>query len=381
MTVRLVAALVLLALGVACGPADPDAVLLQRSWDGYRARFIARDGRVVRPENGGDTVSEGQAYALLRAAWMDDQATFDRVWTWTKTHLTRTGRETPSLLAWHWVPDEGGRIADWNVASDADADYALALLLAADRWPEPLSSDLPPYAEEARRVLGDLMAMATAPDEAGRLQFLPGVWADQRENGEGLVLNPSYLAPASFRVFHAATGDARWLALAAGSYEVLDALCAPGSPARAVPDWVRWWSAERWAPTAMAGEPRSGWDAVRVPWRVATDVLWFDASSARDYLGRCVSPFVRDRMRDGMAAAYGIDGQVNEGADHPLANALYAFALSATERDRLLARVRTVTSNDGVFFGEPDRYYVNSLAYLPFLARADRHVPPRPGGP
>jgi hypothetical protein len=28
------------------------------------------------------------------------------------------------------------------------------------------------------------------------------------------------------------------------------------------------------------------------------------------------------------------------------------------------------------YFAEADRYYVNSLAYLPFLARAGRHTPP-----
>jgi len=70
---------------------------------------------------------------------------------------------------------------------------------------------------------------------------------------------------------------------------------------------------------------------------------------------------------------------VLSGDDHPLANAMYAFALSSDrERDRLLARVRArlVETSDGLFFGEADRYYVNSLAYLPFLVRAGRYAPP-----
>ena len=113
-----------------CRAVSPDGELLRRSWEGYRARFVTADGRVVRPEHGGDTVSEGQAYTLLRAAWMDDQATFDRVWLWTRTYLTRTGREGATLLAWHWSPEDGGHVVDWNVATDADADVALALLIA-----------------------------------------------------------------------------------------------------------------------------------------------------------------------------------------------------------------------------------------------------------
>ena len=58
---------------------------------------------------------------------------------------------------------------------------------------------------------------------------------------------------------------------------------------------------------------------------------------------------------------------------------MFAFALSEPrERDRLLARVQgqLVTGSDGLFFGDADRYYVNSLAYLPYLARAGRYLPP-----
>jgi len=54
-------------LAASCGP-SADETLLARSWETYRARFITLEGRVVRPEHGGDTVSEGQAYAMLRAA-------------------------------------------------------------------------------------------------------------------------------------------------------------------------------------------------------------------------------------------------------------------------------------------------------------------------
>ena len=43
--------------------------------------IVTQDGRVRRPESGDDTVSEGQAYLLLRAAWMDDRAAFDRIRT------------------------------------------------------------------------------------------------------------------------------------------------------------------------------------------------------------------------------------------------------------------------------------------------------------
>lgn len=361
-----------LTIVTGCGP-SADERLLSRSWETYRAVFITSEGRVVRPEHGHDTVSEGQAYAMLRAAWMDDRATFDRVWQWTRANLVRTGKPWPALMAWRWTPASG--VLDWNVASDADADIALALLTAEGRWPTPGGS----YREPALAILDDLLDHAVAADDAGVPVFLPGAWADQRDADRGLVLNPSYMAPASFRVFHRATGDERWRHLAAGAYEVLDTICAP--PGAALPpDWIRWWSHDRWAPDAEQGG-LPGWDAIRVPWRVATDALWFGEPRARAYLGRCHEPMVRRQLSEGagMAVEYGVDGLPRGAEDHALANALFSFALQRpAERDWLLARAAGQVTERGrdVFFGEPDRYYVNSLAYLPFLARAGRYSPP-----
>src|SRR5829696_2716921 len=51
----------------------------------FRA-YVAADGRVSRPDQRNDTVSEGQAYALLLAAATGDDAKFDRVWEWTREH-------------------------------------------------------------------------------------------------------------------------------------------------------------------------------------------------------------------------------------------------------------------------------------------------------
>ena len=47
----------------------------------FLATYVRSDGRVTRPDQGGDTVSEGQAYALLLAVSTGDRPEFDRVWT------------------------------------------------------------------------------------------------------------------------------------------------------------------------------------------------------------------------------------------------------------------------------------------------------------
>src|SRR5437016_10118896 len=46
-----------------------DAVLTN-SWTAYKQQFIQQDGRVIDWMSEGNTTSEGQSYAMLRAVWM-----------------------------------------------------------------------------------------------------------------------------------------------------------------------------------------------------------------------------------------------------------------------------------------------------------------------
>ena len=46
----------------------------------FLTAYVDPDGRVVRRDQGGDTVSEGQGYALLLAVVLGDKARFQRVW-------------------------------------------------------------------------------------------------------------------------------------------------------------------------------------------------------------------------------------------------------------------------------------------------------------
>ena len=160
-------------------------------------------------------------------------------------------------------------------------------------WP----SSAEEYRRVARGMLRDLLDQMVVTDERGTLVFMPGAWADQRGEGRGVVLNPSYLAPAWFRAFHRATGDARWLALVDGAYEVLETTC-DGRESTLAPDWIRWWSRDRWT-VERRDDGSSGWDAVRVPWRVGSDWEWSGEPRARAYLDRCVAPVVRARMASG----------------------------------------------------------------------------------
>ena len=129
--------------------------------DRFLSGYVDGDGRVVRHDEGGDTVSEGQAYALLVATTVGDEARFDQVWTWTRANLQRSD----GLFAWRWAE---GAISDASPATDADVDIARALAMAGDRF------DRPELTDEARRVAAAVLEHETVPRPAVASCSSPG---------------------------------------------------------------------------------------------------------------------------------------------------------------------------------------------------------------
>jgi endoglucanase len=323
--VRLVAAsLVALVLAGAA-----IAVLTARDGpvDGAAGRFLERyvedDGRVVRRDQGGDTVSEGQAYALLLAAAEGDEERFARVWAWTRDHL----RRPDGLLAWRWAD---GRVADPEAASDADLDTARALLLAAERFGEPAY-------ERAGRALARAVAAhetagggpaAGAAHADGGAVLVAGPWARDRA-----VVNPGYWSPRAF----AALGQR---GLAASARRLVDRLTRSSLP----PDW-----ASAGAPTGppAGGDPQYSYDALRVPIRLAESC---------DPADRALAARLWPRLREHPGApARALDGTPLTGAEHPAALAAAAAAARAAgdraAASTLLDRAARLDAEQPTYYG------------------------------
>ncbi|HEX3954083.1 MAG TPA: glycosyl hydrolase family 8, partial [Stellaceae bacterium] len=135
-------------------------------WGKYRDRFVTADGRVLDTGNKEVSHTEGQGWAMLFAASADDRASFEKIWSWTRTNLQRHDN---ALFAWRWDPAAGKTpVADHNDASDGDILIAWALSRAAKQWKDPA------YTAAAKRVLWDIRKklLVNAP---GRLLLLPGV--------------------------------------------------------------------------------------------------------------------------------------------------------------------------------------------------------------
>ncbi|SDY67670.1 endoglucanase [Modestobacter sp. DSM 44400] len=229
--------------------------------------FVDPDGRVVRTDQGGDTVSEGQAYAMLVAVGVGDDKTFRAVWNWTAENLQRPD----GLLSWRW---NDGSVQDRSSASDADLDAARALVLAGTAFGDPS------YTADGVRLGKAVLDLETVQTDAGRI-LAAGQWAMT----EPYAYNPSYASPAASAVLAAASGDPRWAELDTGSRTVTATLL---DQAPLPPDWAQVHADGR--VDAMPGAQgrgqsvRYGYDAARTPIRFAESCDPADRALAAEML-------------------------------------------------------------------------------------------------
>lgn len=154
-------------------PAEEAAMAAARS---FLDAHVTDDGRVVRHDEGGDTVSEGQAWALVLAVALEDQDRATAIVDWTEDHLARDD----GMLSWRW---DRGRTVDAQPASDADLVYAWALSRGARTFQRD------GWQARADELVARLASTSTIATDDGPL-LAAGPWARDRDPA---VVNPSYL--------------------------------------------------------------------------------------------------------------------------------------------------------------------------------------------
>lgn len=314
MTLRL--GLVVAAGMALSGDARADGTTLAETWVAYRAAYIQPDGRVIDPAGGGRSTSEGQAYALVRAVWMDDPESFARVRLWTIDNLQ--GGDPGALPAWRWGKADSGEwtILDPSPASDADQWLAWALLGAAERWDEPL------YADQARAILARIWEDETLV-VAGRTLLLPGPWA---RTLDPVRVNPSYWLPFAWRTFAVADPDHPWASLLDPAYDLLDR-CRAGAPLP--PDWCHVRPGDGAvvaAPTGFEADGDFGFEAFRIAWTLAAEVTWHKEPRARRLLREFTALGKRWEAEGTIPAVMAPDGRGRVAWDYP---GLYGALLPA----------------------------------------------------
>lgn len=335
---------------IATNPSAIDS-LLQTNYTDWKNRYITASGaggylRVQRPENTNDTVSEGMAYGMLIAAYMNDKTTFDKLWGYSKSYLNSKG-----LMAWQI--SASGVVLGSGSASDADEDMALALVLADNKWGG--------YKTETTTLINKILA-----GEVDASQILrPGdSW------GVTNVINPSYLAPAWYRVFQAYTGNSAWAAINTKSYAIF--AMTRSTSTGLLPDWTTDTGASATSVTWDSNRDNFFYDAVRYPWRIAMDYLWFGNSQARSYsndLGNFFQAIGASNIKDG----YTLNGSVI-GVTH---NACFvgAAACAATAAN-VNTTFQSSIFNELVSLGTKGNYYCDTLRMISLLVATGKFTNP-----
>jgi endo-1,4-beta-D-glucanase Y len=241
----------------------------------WKKTFVVADGanlRVVSPEiDNGATVSEGIAYGMLIAVVMNDKPLFDGLLGYWKAHGA-----SGLLMTWK-IPGGTGS------ATDSDEDAAFALIQASKQWGGT-------YLDDAKSLLSQMVA---GDIEAGSNALKPG-----NQFGGAALTNPSYFAPAYYRLF--ATVDtanaATWNAVLASTYEYLNKI--EGSNGL-VPAWCSSSCASRGG-GSYADNDKYQYDSHRTPWRIGLDACWNGNADAKDYVTKVTSTFVGQTDMEGL---------------------------------------------------------------------------------
>lgn len=351
-------------------PVFAPRTMLASLWENYKKDFVApSNGRTIDNQRGGITTSEGESYTLLRAVWMDDQATFDASWQWTKANLQRNDH----LFSWLYGTQKNGTMGvltdqnGENTATDADSDIALALVFAYARWQEPS------YLQAAVPIIRAIWQKETFTAQGKR--YLGPSDATVAAKSQRQLLDPSYFSPYAYRIFGTLIKDEDWNALIDTSYQILDNSIALGldkkSSAGLPPDWVV-------IDTATGGLGASenpgqstnfGYDAIRVPWRIALDWQWSGDPRARTVLskmGFLDSVWNRDAA---LNAVYAHDGTpVSPLYQSPAAygGAIGYFMVSAPDaaREVYVRKLQSLYDPDTQTWRLPLNYYDANIAWF-----------------
>ena len=268
---------------------------LQSHWTYWKSHFL-NDGLVTATTPSGtvSNVSEAQSYGMLLALWFNDQTTFNAIWTTTENKFWQSGSK---WYAWNITN------FDANFAGDADQDIAGALIFA---------SALVDSGYWSNSTVGGNTYKSKA------LILLPSLWSnfvDQSNHqiqsypsaGNG-SRNPSYHMPAwdsVFQEFATKNGlSESWSSARTAAYNLFSV-----QPS-AADGMARNFSTSTGDGGSGTSSPNSydmGFDAIRVPWRIGMDAIWYHNHNAVSW---CESVWNHSVVNPDSAGMYTISSSI-----------------------------------------------------------------------
>ena len=232
----------------------------------------------------GATVSEGIAYGMIIAVYMNDQQVFDELWKYEQTWLDANG-----LMDWY-INAAGTTRLGMGGATDADEDMAWALVQADRQWGGKGSLSQS-YLDSAKTQIQNIWNNEVFESKLARPGDQFGDWNN---------LNISYFAPAYYRVFQQVTGDTRWNDVVKTVYDTIDNTLNTNNGNLnngLVPAWSK-----------SDGSPNSPgnyqYDSCRTPFRIGLDWCLFGEPRAKAYVAKTsafFAPIGATKIADGYA--------------------------------------------------------------------------------
>lgn len=345
--------------------------MLQALWYQYKDNYLEPVSlRSLDKQRDNITTSEGQSYTMLRSVWMDDKDTFDTVWQWSKDNLERKEDHLMSWLfgkdtngAYRVLSDQGG----YNTATDADSDMALSLLFASKRWGDQT------YFGDAIVMIRDIWNKEVITINGKPYLLANNV--EKTENKSTAIVNPSYFSPYAYKIFATVDPTHDWLGLASTSYDILNKSMGmnldKSSTNLMPPDWIviDKKTAAVEAPPAQTGLSTNwSYDAMRTPWRIALDYIWFGDERAKATLDRMSFLKTEWEKNNALAISYMHDGTVVSATQAP---AIYGGAIGyfivADPRDAqelYATKLEALYDTNRSSWARPQSYYDENWAWF-----------------
>ena len=287
--------------------------MLDGIWNYYKSQYTdPTNGRTFDKARDDASTSESESYTMLRAVWWDDKTTFDTSWKWTQSNLQHTTGD--SLFSWYYSKDASGNYSvnaiagGTNTATDGDEDIALSLIFAHDRWGDQS------YLTSAQSIISDIWDKEVIVI-AGKPYLLANN-IEKTSAKQDLIMDPSYLSPASYRIFAQYDKTHDWNGLVNSSYDVLfavsdstlDKTTSDGLP----PDWVTIdkTTGQLVASTDASLDTNYGYDAMRSPFRIALDWNWNKDERAQQVLAKYTFLSNQWKLNNALYSVYAHDGTI-----------------------------------------------------------------------
>jgi endo-1,4-beta-D-glucanase Y len=285
------------------------------------------------------SVSEGIGYGMLIMVCMDNaqndtRTKFDKLWRYYKKF-----RNSNNVM--NWKIDGFTNVASGGNggATDGEVDAAAALILAYRQW-----GDLA-YFKDAQELINAIWISEVNED-----QYLkPG---DEWDN----LKNPSYFSTGGMELFKSVDSH-DWSTVIANSFTLLKKVChdTTGLP----PDWCSQDGND------LQGE--FGYDAVRVPWRMAWAYSWFGQKDAAD-IDTKITTWIRGATNSNPAAiksCYTRDGSPQDTANAAYSGALVCAGLTSADNQDWVNAGFSITKN-----ALANTYYKKTLQVLFMLLQS-----------